>query len=322
MSMESLNLNTLATSLPTPYQNAETDLVNNFRAAALSITTLYRSSRHASKRAYNAGYAAACNDLLMMIQQGVSVGGDSSASGSESDGMTIGKVMDWIEARMEAIKSREEEEDEEEEKEKAGERARPTGPVPAGPMAAQKQQQQPEAKANKSTAPSKPARDQPQQTSISNVTLPRQHAAPSHSSLSPSPPPAAVRQAARLAKTRSVKGSDLQVTGADQQSQFTLSPDILNSPPMSMSIAPLSDVSAGSKRRHAVMMMLDSPSSVSSGSSAPSPVATPSAITTRRRTRSSRGNNLSHVQNQNLNLTPEDMDVEEDGRERKRVARR
>ncbi|KAF9255883.1 hypothetical protein L218DRAFT_883033, partial [Marasmius fiardii PR-910] len=101
--MESLNLNTLATSLPTPYQNTEKDLVNNFKAAALSITTLYRSSRHASKRAYNAGYAAACNDLLMMIQQGVSVGGDSSGSGSSTDGMTIGKVMDWIEARMEAI---------------------------------------------------------------------------------------------------------------------------------------------------------------------------------------------------------------------------
>ncbi|EEB93461.1 hypothetical protein MPER_07877 [Moniliophthora perniciosa FA553] len=102
----SLNLNTLATSLPTPYQNAETELVNNFKAAALSITTLFRSSRHASKRAYNAGYAAACNDLLMMIQQGVSVGGiDTPGSGAsaESGGMTIGKVMDWIEARMEEI---------------------------------------------------------------------------------------------------------------------------------------------------------------------------------------------------------------------------
>lgn len=58
-----------------------------------------------------------------MIQQGVSVGGDadpSSGSMSEAVGneMTIGKVMDWIEARLEAIKSREEEEDEEEEKER------------------------------------------------------------------------------------------------------------------------------------------------------------------------------------------------------------
>jgi hypothetical protein len=48
-----------------------------------------------------------------MIQQGVSVGGSTL-----SDGMTIGRVMDWIEARLEAIKSREEEEEEDEEKEK------------------------------------------------------------------------------------------------------------------------------------------------------------------------------------------------------------
>lgn len=65
-----------------------------------------------------------------MIQQGVSVGGAAdptfASTGSMIEGagneMTIGKVMDWIEARLEAIKSREEEEDEDEEKEK--ERAR------------------------------------------------------------------------------------------------------------------------------------------------------------------------------------------------------
>ena len=39
--------------------------------------------------------------------------------------MTIGRVMDWTEARMEAIKSREEEEDEDEEREKEKERGRP-----------------------------------------------------------------------------------------------------------------------------------------------------------------------------------------------------
>jgi hypothetical protein len=65
-----------------------------------------------------------------MIQQGVSVGGvadpSSTTAGSMAEGtgneMTIGKVMDWIEARLEAVKSREEEEDEDEEREK--ERAR------------------------------------------------------------------------------------------------------------------------------------------------------------------------------------------------------
>ncbi|TFK95946.1 hypothetical protein BDV98DRAFT_516718 [Pterulicium gracile] len=118
--MESLNMNTLANSLQNPnstgLQNAEKDLLNDFKAAALGITTLYRSSRKTSKRAYNVGYAAACQDLMLMLQQGVSVG---AMEGDVHGGMSIGNVMDWIEARLDAIKSREEEEDEEEEREKA-----------------------------------------------------------------------------------------------------------------------------------------------------------------------------------------------------------
>jgi len=74
----------------------------------------------------------------MMIQQGVSVGGlDPSGSGSSHDaeggGMTIGRVMDWIEARLDAIKSREEEEDEDEEREKERERGRPPASTGAKP---------------------------------------------------------------------------------------------------------------------------------------------------------------------------------------------
>jgi hypothetical protein len=56
-----------------------------------------------------------------MIQQGVSAGESSGPNGS---GMTIGRIMDYIEARLEAIKSREEEEDEDEEKDKERERER------------------------------------------------------------------------------------------------------------------------------------------------------------------------------------------------------
>jgi len=145
--MGSLDLNTLAHSLPTAnLANAEKDLLNNFKgsyhvvfilicypvptksrrssAAALSITTLYRSSLHTSKRAYNAGYAAACQDLLSMIQQGVSVGGVGQVNDSDGNGMTIGRVMDWIEARLEAVKSREEEEEEEEEKVAGGSKSK------------------------------------------------------------------------------------------------------------------------------------------------------------------------------------------------------
>jgi hypothetical protein len=55
-----------------------------------------------------------------MIQQGVSVSGVAEMNEGDADGMTIGRVMDWIEARLEAVKSREEEEEEDEEKAPGG----------------------------------------------------------------------------------------------------------------------------------------------------------------------------------------------------------
>ncbi|EPQ55543.1 hypothetical protein GLOTRDRAFT_40760 [Gloeophyllum trabeum ATCC 11539] len=124
MDLQSLNMNTLASSLPpSNLANAEKDLMDKFKAAALSITTLYRSSRATSKKAYNAGYAAACQDLLLMIQQGVSDSQMQEGLDGEPGagmGMTIGRVMDWVEARLEAVKAREEEEDEEEERSRPG----------------------------------------------------------------------------------------------------------------------------------------------------------------------------------------------------------
>jgi len=52
------------------------------------------------------GYAAACADFLQMMKQGVS---DSETP------LTIGRVMNWVEARLEAVRAREEEELEEDE---------------------------------------------------------------------------------------------------------------------------------------------------------------------------------------------------------------
>jgi hypothetical protein len=49
-----------------------------------------------------------------MIQQGVSAGG------VDDNAMTVGRIMDWVEARLDAVKAREEEEDEEEEREREG----------------------------------------------------------------------------------------------------------------------------------------------------------------------------------------------------------
>lgn len=64
-----------------------------------------------------------------MIQQSVSAGGIiPSDHNPHSSEMTVGRILDWIEARMDAVKSREEEEDEDEEREKDRERSRVTPP--------------------------------------------------------------------------------------------------------------------------------------------------------------------------------------------------
>ena len=57
-----------------------------------------------------------------MIQQGVSTDADPSRE------VTIGRIMDYIEARLEAIKTREEEEDEEEAEEERSELSISTSP--------------------------------------------------------------------------------------------------------------------------------------------------------------------------------------------------
>ena len=210
-----------------------------------------------------------------MIQQGVSVGDIGGASSSSHDpegaGMTIGKIMDWIEARLDAIKSREEEEDEDEEKDK------------------DKDKDKEHERERRSPPP--------------NTTL---------------PPPSVPRAA------------------------FTLSPTSVPTPTPNPSIHtfPINDISAGAKRRHAVMMMLDSASPtvaianpLQSGTSHAHPPLSPcgnvpghhgttGAGGIRRRTRSSRG--AHQLPHHNVNQSVEVMDVEEDGggRERKRVARR
>lgn len=64
-----------------------------------------------------------------MIQQGVSAD-VGIAHPLNGETLSIGRILDWTEARIEAIKAREEEEDEDEEREKEKERAR-SGPPPS-----------------------------------------------------------------------------------------------------------------------------------------------------------------------------------------------
>lgn len=267
-----------------------------------------------------------------MIQQGVSVGGlgpsaSSSSHGADNDGMTIGRVMDWTEARLEAIKAQEEDEDEEEEREREKERARPTSATPLNT--------------------SKPA--VPAQTASSNNSLPVSLPTPSSPAFAPSnhppepttpsPPlaPSNTQRHIQRNKPRALlKGeppaSYTHFPAIPSTSVFNFVPETitsLNSPssfPEVPTVPPL-----GTKRRHAMMMMLDattSPNTTSNISAAQTPAigsapAAPANLSTssRRRTKSTRGQ---QQQNQNINLQPsaEAMDIEEDGRERKRVARR
>ncbi|KAH6890947.1 hypothetical protein BKA70DRAFT_1327136 [Coprinopsis sp. MPI-PUGE-AT-0042] len=359
--MESLNLNTLASSLPTGQQNAEKELLNNFKAAALSITTLYRSSRKNAKKAYNAGYAQACQDMLNFIQQGVSASStlgfpDESQAGPSSavdgGGMTIGRVMDFTEARLDAIKALEEDEDEDEEKEAAKQAKSKAGPsaavgvASAGAVASTsgasksgagdtKPLSRPSSKTMSTSTSSLPTPSSPV-THVSSTRSHRQLQQPS----SPSPPPSG--PPSRFARP-TVSASQLRASGAKQKSaSSTLSSNPKgDDPPMPSTASiqfpdsqvPLEAqtpmvIGAGSKRRHAMMMMLDSPTSGSSATSSPSNV-TPTgnggmphsgAGHHRRRTRSSRS---LAAQGQSQSLTNgDDMDVEEEGRERKRVARR
>jgi len=251
MTTESLNLNSLVSSLPSHSLNAssEKELLDNFKAAALSITTLYRSSRHASKRAYNAGYAAACRDLMEMLQQGVS---DSHTLGTgrnqEEAGMTIGRVMDWVEARLDAVRSREEEEDEEDERERGSHSSAPN--------------------ASGTDRPSAPVRKPSPSPPPSRVTV--GSSSPPRSSMPLKP----TRTPSNLKPTPSSTGLIAPMPPADFHVPVSF-PFLENVPP------PIT----GSKRRHAVMMM---PPSTSSAQSTPSSSSSPVPVQ-RRRTRSTRG---------------------------------
>lgn len=259
--------------------------------------------------------------------------------------MTIGRVMDWTEARLEAIKSREEEEDEDEEREKEKERGRPPAGNP-GPAT------KPDEKAyttpeTSSTVP--PPKDRvsfqlivldiikhvffPQSVSLPTPNSP--HSQPSAQfpcePSSPSPPPAtAVRPIQRplAAKPRARDLTITHTTSAAPSPDYVI--DNLSSN-ASYPEVPI-PITVGTKRRHGLMMMLDasspvvgsSSSSSSGGLSASGAHHSSGGFATRRRTRSSKSLALQQSQSQNIiQPAPEAMDVEEEGgRERKRIARR
>lgn len=348
----SLNLNGLANSLPSSnLANVEKELSGNFKDAALALATFYRSSRRTTKRAYNAGYMNACQDLLLMIQQGVSTGESSDAAAGR--GMTIGRIMDYIEARLEAIKSRQEEEEEEEERERERERDKTSKGSPGQGV---KVANTPIAVA----APTKaPTRSKDHGITPPTPRTPSMHALSSYSSFppsSPSSPPSSSCLPQSPSETTHVPSSLTRAAAAAAKSR-TLSKDSIVSPfafdpamsplplslpmttheppsvavvsptPLPLSLIPDSVVSlgAGNKRRHAAMLT----SSESGGmGDVPAGVTSNAGTSRRRTTRGGRGTfgagHLRELQNHQSQGTTSDtmMDVEEEGRERKRTARR
>ncbi|KAH7325430.1 hypothetical protein B0J17DRAFT_681350 [Rhizoctonia solani] len=88
--MDSLSL--LRESLPNAkLETAEREMSLDFKAAAQSLATLFKSSKQTVKHAHDAGYAACLQDMLQLIQSGVS---------EDRDGMGVARVMDWVEGQL------------------------------------------------------------------------------------------------------------------------------------------------------------------------------------------------------------------------------
>ncbi|KAL1739442.1 hypothetical protein HDZ31DRAFT_68931 [Schizophyllum fasciatum] len=295
--MESLN--TLASSLPSANQGADQALMNDFKAAALSITNFYRSSRAASARAYDSGYAAACHDIMRMIERGVSADGlptpmasNAAGAGASANPMNVGRVMDWIEARLEALRAREEEEAEDDGRKDAKDDGR-----------------RPIARANPESSPSSPqAPARTLQAQPSTKPAPFNPEREPHAKPDPqSPVP--------------------ETAAAPMSFPFLSFPAPEALPPQ-----PIPSPSIGAKRRHAVMMMLDNQPGEEVSGRGVSPTATAAvrgvaggargmrqgagaAVAGRRRPRRERDA-------RDRDVVMETADPEDGGRERKRVARR
>lgn len=274
-----------------------------------------------------------------MIQQGVSTGESSETDGQ---GMAvIGRIMDYIEARLEAIKSREEEEDEDEEKERERERGKPapaagpsTRPAPAPAVPAKSKEQVRNIVflvVSFSVYPSQQNAVAPPTPYTPPSLAPTQPTISTNAPPSPSPLPSTLHRSAahhpslplplqRTSKSRLLAAKDPAASVPftfDAPSTAILTHPSLNLDPPSSTV----ETAVGSKRRHNVMM-LDSFAPPATAEVASTGTGGPSTPATRRRTRSARSAAVSGAV-QDQNHSADAMDVEEEnGRERKRVARR
>ncbi|KAF7348505.1 hypothetical protein MVEN_01368000 [Mycena venus] len=187
---------------------------------------------------------------MEMLQLGVSDSHTLVPDRNQEAGMTIGRVMDWVEARLDAVRCREEEEDEEDERERGSHSSAPHASGSHRPSApAHKPSPSPPPPSRVTAGPSSPPRS----------LIP----------LKPTRTPPQLKPASSTVLAPPAPSTDFHVPSGISF------PFLENLPP------PVT----GSKRRHAVMMMPppnSSPQSTPSSSSSPLP-------TQRRRTRSTRG---------------------------------
>jgi len=87
-----MDMSKLRDSLPAGGRT-DADLTNDFKAAALSITKLYKSSLAASESAWSAGYQAALCELVEKL----------AGPGDSDEPVTVDDIREWARARMDAI---------------------------------------------------------------------------------------------------------------------------------------------------------------------------------------------------------------------------
>ncbi|KAL5481185.1 hypothetical protein ACEPAI_10126 [Sanghuangporus weigelae] len=362
--MDSLDMNNLASSLPSSaIVKAEQDTMDKFKAAAQSLTLLYRSSQKAARRNFDAGYAMALDDLLSVVQHGVSAGSDVNTSEKDAtEAMSIGRILDWIEARQESLrlKTREEEEEEDERetktKTKQGVTSKPV--VGLSRLGDSRDKAAPRSTENVSSSPSVPSRRLPTGTS---AKLAPEQLVPASSAYRDSSPSPTLSTAINSHPSSTPVFSSRPLTRNRLRSKHVLAPlnaTSINSPNCGPGLSSDSSITSiiGAKRRHAAMLLDHSSPAEMSISLPPSEVrshSTPHAVSggsvpqhadtsifpgiaasapasaPRRRIRSSRANASPRSENLGIHDTHDYtcgeimMEVEEDGgRERKRVARR
>ncbi|KAL5498855.1 hypothetical protein ACEPAH_1373 [Sanghuangporus vaninii] len=362
--MDSLDMNNLASSLPSSaIVKAEQDTMDKFKVAAQSLTLLYRSSQKAARRHFDAGYAMALDDILSVVQHGVSAGPDVNTSEKDAtEAVSIGRILDWIEARQESLRLKAREEEEEEEERDTKTKTKPS--LASKPVAGlsrlgdSRDKVASRSTENVSSSPSIPSRRLP--TGSSAKLAPDQLASAPSADRDSSPSPTLSATPNSHPSTAPVFSSR-PLTRNRLRSKHVLAPLNATSVNSSNSGPGLSSDSSmtsiiGAKRRHAAMLLDHSSPAAMSVSLPPSEVrshSTPHAVSggsapqhadasifpgiaasapasaPRRRIRSSRANASPRSENSGIHDAHDYacgeimMDVEEDGgRERKRVARR